>query len=143
MVKIGEYYMIKVNIFDHSTRKVLENFNPDDIRDLPVDLIGFIKKLPKGDKLKPLDVDTFQLSTYKTPQRKIYGCYDVPAERNIEIMLPRDEHCAYYACLTDNTEKLADKQKKFYPITVQGFKDAIRNIAKAKEVTKQAGQAFI
>lgn len=135
--------MIKVNIFDHSTREVMENFKPGDIKDLPADLIAFIKKLPKGDKLKPMDKDAFQLSTYKTPQHKIYGCYEVPAERNVEIMLPRDERCAYYACLTDNTEKLADKHKKFYPITVQGFKDAIRNIAKAKEVTKQAGLAFI
>ena len=135
--------MIKVNIFDHSTREVMENFKSGDVKDLPADLVGFIKKLPKGDKLKPMDKDTFQLSTYKTPKRKIWGYYEVPAERNVEIMLPRDEYCAYYACLTDNTEKLADKQKKFYPITVQGFKDAIRSIAKAKEITMEAGQVFI
>ena len=126
--------MIKVNIFDHSTREVMENFKPGDVVDLPADLISFIKKLPKGDKLKPMDKDTFQLSTYKTPQRRVYGCYEVPAERNIEIMLPKDENCAYYACLTDNAKKLSGEQGKFYPITIQGFKDAIRNIAKSKEI---------
>lgn len=126
--------MIKVNIMDHSTREVMESFKPADVKDLPADLISFIRKLPKGDKLKPMEKDTFQLSTYKTPERTIYGCYKLPAERNVEIMLPRDENCSYYACLTDNKEKLADKQKNFFPITVQGLKDAIRSIAKSKEV---------
>ncbi len=126
--------MIKVNIMDHSTREVMESFKSADVKDLPANLIDFIKKLPKGDKLKPMEKDTFQLSTYKTPERIIHGFYKVPAERNVEIMLPRDEKCAYYACLTDNKEKLAEKQRGFFPITVQGLKDAIRSIAKSKEI---------
>jgi hypothetical protein len=126
--------MIKVNIMDHSTREVMQNFKSADVKDLPADLINFIKKLPKGDKLKPMDKDTFQLSTYKTPEQVIHGYHKLPAERNVEVILPKDDKCAYYACLTDNKEKLADKQGKFFPITVQGLKDAIRSITQSKEL---------
>ena len=126
--------MVKVNIMDHSTREVMENFKPSDIKDLPADLIAFIKKLPKGDKLKPMEKDTFQLSTYKTSPLKIYGGQEIPAERNVEIMLPKDDMSSYYACLTDNKEKLAKEQKNYFPISVQGLKDAIRSISKWKKL---------
>lgn len=126
--------MIKVNIMDHTTREVMENFKPADVKDLPADLVNFIKKLPKGDKLKPMERDTIQLSTYKTPQRRIYGGYEVPEERNVEVILPKDERCGYYACLTDNKQKLEDKQRGFFPISVAGLKDAIRSIVKSKEI---------
>lgn len=124
--------MIKVSIMDHSTREVMEGFKSADVKDLPADLVNFIKKLPKGDKLKPMEKDTFQLSTYKTPEMKRYGGYTIPEERNVEIMLPKDEHCAYYACLTDNKNNL-ENRPGFFPISVKGFKDAIRSIANAKK----------
>ena len=125
--------MIKVNFMDHSTRSVMNDFKPADVKDLPTDLVNFIRKLPKGDKLKPMDKDTFQLSTYKTSEMKKYGGYTIPAERNVEIMLPKDEHCAYYACLTDNKKDLETKRPGYFPISVKGFKDAIRSIANAKK----------
>jgi hypothetical protein len=129
--------MFKVNIVDHSTREVIPSFKPADLKDLPSDLIDFIRKLPKGDKLKPMETDTIQLSTYKTPERKIYGCYKVPEERNVEVMLPRDNNCSYYACLTDNKEKLAQDPQTFFPISVKGLKDSIRRVFKTKEYFDQ------
>lgn len=125
--------MIKVSIMDHTTREVMDNFKPADVQDLPAELIGFIKKLPKGDKLKPMERDTIQLSTYKTSEMKKYGGYTIPAERNVEIMLPKDGNSAYYACLTDNKQHLENKRPGFFPISVKGFKDAIRSITKTRE----------
>ena len=132
--KRGGYYMIKVNIMDHTTRQVMDSFKPADVKDLPADLVNFIKKLPKGDKLKPMEKDTFQLSTYKTSEMKKYGGYTIPAERNVEIILPRDENCGYYARLTDNKKDLERKENGVFPISVKGFKDAIRSIAQSKKV---------
>ena len=114
---------MKVNIVEAGSNRVMDNFKPADLNELPKDLVKFINKLPKGDKLNPLEKDTLQISTYKTGKNN----------REVELILPTGKGSGIYARLTDNEKDMKAYPQIFNPISVEGFKNAVRSIANVRK----------
>jgi len=114
---------MKVNIVEAGSKQVMDKFKPADLKELPQDLVKFINRLPKGNKLNPLEKDTLQISTYKTGKNN----------REVELTLPIDEGSGFYARLTDNEKDMKAYPQIFNPISVEGFKNAVRSIANVRK----------
>lgn len=112
---------MKVNIVDYGSKEVMNNFKPADLKELPKDLVKFINKFPKGNRLNPLEKDTFQVSTYKAGKN-----------REVELALPIDKGSGFYARLTDNKKNIKNYPQIYNPISIEGFKNAVRSIMNKK-----------
>ena len=120
--------------------KVLNKFSKKAERELGPDIVGFLKSLPKGDKLKPLDKDTLFFSTHSRPAIKSpSGEVILPAERVLHVDKIVDAGSGYGATATTNPLVLKDGHVCSYPLTLDGVKSAIETVmSSAKNAANEA-----
>ncbi len=119
--------------------KVLKDFSKKDKKELGKEIVDFIKSLPKGDKLKPLDKDTVYFSTFVRPAIKNpAGEVVLPEERVLYMDKVLDKGVGCGVTASTQPLVLGDGHVCSYPLTIKGVKDAIKRLENsAKLITKE------
>ena len=114
--------------------EVLKDFSKVEKKELGKEIVGFIKSLPKGNKLEPLDKDTVYFSTFRRPAIKNpAGEVVLPEERVLYMdkVLGKGEGCG----VTASTQPLVlgDGHICSYPLTINGVKSALERLQGVSE----------
>ena len=114
--------------------KVLNDFSKIEKKELGKEIVDFIKSLPKGDKLKPLDKDTVYFSTFKRPAIKNpAGEVVLPAERVLFMDKALDKGVGCGITASSQPLVLGDGHICSYPLTIEGVKNALKQLQNSAE----------
>ena len=114
--------------------KVVKNFTKTEQAELGEEVVNFIKSLPRGNRLKPLDKDTVYFATQRVP-----GIFDEdgsmiePAQRVLFIDIPDGVGSAFGMTCSSKPLVLEDGTFIEEPLTVDGIKKAISDIMLARK----------
>ena len=114
--------------------KVLNDFSKIEKKELGKEIVDFIKSLPKGDKLKPLDKDTVYFSTFVRPAIKNpAGEVVLPAERVLFMDKALDKGVGCGITASSQPLVLGDGHICSYPLTIEGVKNALKQLQNSAE----------
>ena len=114
--------------------KVLNDFSKIEKKELGKEIVDFIKSLPKGDKLKPLDKDTVYFSTFKRPAIKNpAGEVVLPAERVLFMDKALDKGVGCGITASSQPLVLGDGHICSYHLTIEGVKNALKQLQNSAE----------
>ena len=121
--------MIKAILRDNVCGKVVDKFSTEVAKDLGKDIVDYLQAMPKG--LEPLEKDTFEFSTaIKRGYVKADGTV-VPDERTLFISKPTGVGIGYGTSASKTPVVMKDGWVAAYPLTLEGVKEAIRQVIKA------------
>ena len=123
--------MIKAILLDNFGGKAVEKFSPKVAEDLGKDVVEYLQALPKGNPLEPLEKDTFVFSTGIKHSRIAPDGTLIPKERTLFIEKRTGEGTGFASSASKTPIINEDGFVIAHPLTLEGVKDAIRQVFRA------------